>query len=81
MVTKMSEQEAKQLVNRAVLAGEGRWRDFEDSFREILRKDLDSMDLGGSGGLDEIKAVVSELETQFLAFDAFEEAFARSKKT
>jgi hypothetical protein len=69
MITKVSENEAKQLVNRAVLAGEGRWRDFEESFREVLGKDFESMSVLGSGELDELKAVVSDLETQFLAVD------------
>jgi hypothetical protein len=69
MVTKMSENEAKQLVNRAVLAGEGRWRDLEESFREMLSKDFESMGVPGSGELAELKAVVSDLETQFFALD------------
>ena len=69
MGTRMSENEAKQLVNRAVLAGEGRWRDFEESFREMLGKDFESIGVPGSGDLDELKAVVSDLETQFFALD------------
>jgi hypothetical protein len=65
----MTENDVKQLVNRAVLAGEGRWRDFEESFREMLGKDFESRAVAGSGELDELKSVVSDLETQFLALD------------
>lgn len=67
MVTKMSQGEAKQLVNRAAMAGEGRWMEFEESFREMLGKDFESNDVPGSGELDQLKALVSDLETQFFA--------------
>ena len=77
MVTKMSEKKAKQLVNRAVLAGEGQWRDFEESFREMLSEDLDGMDLARSGELDELKAFVRDMESQFLELDG---PLARGKK-
>jgi hypothetical protein len=77
MADKMSDNEVKQLVNRAVLAGEGRWRDFEESFREMLGKDFESRTVAESGELDELKAVVSDLETQFFALG---EPFMRGKR-
>jgi BMFP domain-containing protein YqiC len=74
---RMSENEAKQLVNRAALAGEHQWSDFEASFREMLGKGLESFDVPGSGELDALQAVVGDLEKQFFALG---EPFILSKK-
>ena len=67
MATRMNENDAKQLVTRAVLAGEGRWKDFEESFQEMLGQGFESMDVSGRGELDDLKSVVHDLEKRFIA--------------
>jgi BMFP domain-containing protein YqiC len=67
MANRMSEKEVKQLVNRAVKAGETRWSDFEESFRELLSTGFESIDVSENGEFDEIKAVVGDLERQVFA--------------
>ena len=67
MADRMSEKEVQQLVNRAVRAGETRWSDFEESFREMLSTGFEIVDILENGEFDEIKAVVGDLERQLFA--------------
>jgi BMFP domain-containing protein YqiC len=69
MATRMNEDKAKQLVTRAVLAGEGRWKDLEESFQEMLNQGFESMDVSASGELDDLKWIVHDLERRFIALD------------
>ena len=69
MASRMSEREAKQLVNQAVGAGQNRWRDFEESFREMLCTGLESIDLAESAELDDLRAVVGDLERQLFGLE------------
>ena len=59
---KMSEKEAKGLIDEMVEAGENQWKEFESNFREMLRKRLDSMDVPDRRELEELKLRVTNLE-------------------
>jgi polyhydroxyalkanoate synthesis regulator phasin len=66
---KMSEKEAKGLIDELVEAGEGRWKDFEKSVKEILRKQLDSMDVPDRKELDILRDRVESLERRVSALE------------
>jgi polyhydroxyalkanoate synthesis regulator phasin len=66
---KMSEKEAKGLIDGMVEAGESQWKEFESSFREMLRKRLDSMDVPDRKELEELKVRVNSLEQKFTALE------------
>jgi protein subunit release factor A len=67
MANRMSDNEVKELVTRAVRAGETRWSELEESFRELLSSGLESNVIPEDVELDEIKAAVGDLERQFFA--------------
>ncbi len=67
---KMSEKEAKGLIDGMVEAGENQWKEFESSFREMLRKRLDSMDVPDRKELEELKVRVNSLEQKFTAMES-----------
>ena len=59
---KMSEKEAKGLIDELVEAGQGQWKEFEKSVKEMLRKRLDSMDVPDRGELEKLRSRVDDLE-------------------
>jgi len=61
---RMSEREAKGLIDELVEAGENRWKEFEKSVKETVRKRLDSMDVPDRKELDELKNRLDRLETR-----------------
>jgi polyhydroxyalkanoate synthesis regulator phasin len=67
---KMSEKEAKGLIDELVEAGEGQWREFEKSAKDMLRKRLDSMDVPNRKELDELKRRVDSLERRISALES-----------
>jgi polyhydroxyalkanoate synthesis regulator phasin len=67
---KMSEKEAKGLIDEMVEAGENQWKEFESSLKEILRKRLDSMDVPDRKELEELKTRVDNLEQRVKAMES-----------
>lgn len=59
---KMTEKEAKSLFDEMMETGEAQWKDFEKTFREMLRKRLDSMNVADSDELERLRARVDSLE-------------------
>jgi polyhydroxyalkanoate synthesis regulator phasin len=59
---KMSEKEAKGLIDELAQAGEDQWKEFEKSAKDMLRKRLDSMDVPNRKELEELKSRVDKLE-------------------
>ena len=66
---KMSEGEAKRLIDELREAGENQWHDIEKSFREMMRKRLDSMNLADQRELEKLRARVDELELRVSAVE------------
>jgi polyhydroxyalkanoate synthesis regulator phasin len=66
---KMSEKEAKSLIDELVEAGEGQWKEFEKSAKEMVRKRLDSVDVPDRKELDELKARIDNLERRVSALE------------
>jgi len=66
---KMSEKEAKGLIDELVEAGEGQWKEFEKSAKEVLRKKLDTMDVPDRKELEVLKARVESLERRVSALE------------
>ncbi|MFO7461468.1 MAG: hypothetical protein R6X07_12690 [Desulfatiglandales bacterium] len=66
---KMSEKEAKGLIDELVEAGEGRWKDFEKSVKEILRKQLDTMDVPDRKELEQMAVRIAILERRVSALE------------
>jgi polyhydroxyalkanoate synthesis regulator phasin len=66
---KMSEKEAKGLIDELVEAGEGQWQEFEKSAKEMLRKRLDSMDVPDRKELEILKNRVESLERRVSALE------------
>ena len=66
---KMSEKEAKSLIEELVEAGEGQWKEFEKSAKEMLRKRLDSMDVPDRKELAKLKDRVDSLERRVSALE------------
>jgi polyhydroxyalkanoate synthesis regulator phasin len=66
---KMSEKEAKGLIDEMVEAGENQWKEFESSFKEMLRKRLDSMDVPDRKEVERLKARVNKLEQRITALE------------
>ncbi|RJR47604.1 MAG: hypothetical protein C4576_09350 [Desulfobacteraceae bacterium] len=66
---KMSEGEAKRLIDELREAGESQWKDIEKSFREMMRKRLDSMDVADQRELEKLRARVDELELRVTAME------------
>jgi polyhydroxyalkanoate synthesis regulator phasin len=74
---KMSEGEAKRWIDELREAGEGQWKEMEGSFREMLRKRLDKMNVADQRELEKLRARVDELE---LRLSALERERGRSEK-
>ena len=66
---KMSEKEAKGLIEELVEAGEGKWKDLEKSAKEMMRKRLDSMDVPDRKELEQLKSRVDSLERRISALE------------
>ena len=66
----MSEKEAKGLIDELVEAGQGQWKEFEKSVKEMVRKRLDSMDVPNRKELDELRARVDRLEQRLAALES-----------
>ena len=66
---KMSEKEAKGLIDELVEAGQGQWKEFEKSIKEMLRKRLDSMDVPDRGELEKLRGRVDDLERRLSALE------------
>jgi len=66
---KMSEKEAKSFIQDLVDAGEGQWKDFEKSVKEMVRKRLDRMDVPDRKELEELRARVDSLEKRLAAIE------------
>ena len=67
---KMSEKEAKGLIDELLEAGQGQWKEFEKSVKEMLRKRLDNMDVPNRKELQELKARVDYLEQRLTALES-----------
>ncbi|MBN2033182.1 MAG: phasin family protein [Deltaproteobacteria bacterium] len=67
---KMSEKEAKGLIDELVEAGESQWRGFEKSVKEMLRKRLDGMDVPDRKELEMLKARIESLENRVSALES-----------
>jgi polyhydroxyalkanoate synthesis regulator phasin len=59
---KMSEGEAKRLIDELREAGESQWKDIENSFRELVRKRLEKMNVADHRELERLRARVDDLE-------------------
>ena len=66
---KMSEREAKGLIDELAEAGEKQWKEFESSAKEMLRKKLDSMDVPDRGELETLKSRLDDLERRLAALE------------
>jgi len=66
---KMSEKEAKGLIDELVEAGEGQWKELEKSTKEMLRKRLDSMNVPDRKELEELRSKVDSLERRISALE------------
>jgi polyhydroxyalkanoate synthesis regulator phasin len=66
---KMSEKEAKSLIDDLVEAGEGQWKEFEKSAKEMLRKRLDSMDVADRKEVEILKTRIESLERRVSALE------------
>jgi polyhydroxyalkanoate synthesis regulator phasin len=67
---KMSEKEAKGLIDELVEAGQGQWKEFEKSAKEMLRKRLDTMDVPNRKELDELRERIDRLEQRLNALES-----------
>ncbi len=66
---KMSEKEAKGLIDELIAAGEGQWKDVEKSFREMVRKRLENMNVADREEVERLKARVEALELRLSALE------------
>lgn len=66
---KMTEKEAKGFIDELVEAGEGKWKEFEKSAKEMMRKRLDSMDVPDRKELEELKSRIESLERRISALE------------
>lgn len=66
---KMTEKEAKGFIDELVEAGEGRWKEFEKSVKEVIRKRLDGMDVPDRKELEELKTRIESLERRISALE------------
>jgi polyhydroxyalkanoate synthesis regulator phasin len=66
---KMSEKEAKKLIDELREAGESQWKDIENSFRDMLRKRLDKMNVADQRELEKLRARVDDLELRVSALE------------
>jgi polyhydroxyalkanoate synthesis regulator phasin len=67
---KMSEKEAKGLIDEMVEAGENQWKEFESALKEIMRKRLDAMDVPDRKELEQLKARVNNLEQRVTSLES-----------
>jgi polyhydroxyalkanoate synthesis regulator phasin len=66
---KMSEREAKGLIDELTEAGETQWKEFEKTAKDMLRKQLDIMDVPDRKELDVLKARIESLERRVFALE------------
>lgn len=67
---KMSEKEAKGLIDEMVEAGENQWKEYESALKEMLRKRLDAMDVPDRRELEQLKARVNNLEQRVTSLES-----------
>lgn len=67
---KMSEKEAKGLIDELVEAGQGQWKEFEKSLKEMVRKRLDTMEVPNRKELEELSVRVDHLEQRLVALES-----------
>jgi len=67
---RMSEREAKSLIDELVEAGESRWKEIEKSVKEMVRKKLDSMDVPDRKELEELKTRLHRLEARISVLES-----------
>jgi polyhydroxyalkanoate synthesis regulator phasin len=65
--TKMDENQARSFVDEMVEAGEGRWEDFEEAVKKIVRK---SMDVGSIQDLRNLRSTIEALESRISSLEA-----------
>jgi polyhydroxyalkanoate synthesis regulator phasin len=65
--TKMDENQARSLVDEMVEAGEGRWEDFEEAVKKVVRK---SMDVGSIQDLQNLRSSIEALESRMSGLEA-----------
>lgn len=66
---KMSEKEAKRLIDELREAGETQWKDIENSFRDMVRNRLEKMNVADQRELERLRARVDELELRVSALE------------
>ena len=66
---KMSEGDATRLIDDLIKAGEGQWKDFEGSLREMMKKRLEKMNVADQRELEALKARVDALELRLAALE------------
>jgi polyhydroxyalkanoate synthesis regulator phasin len=65
--TKMDEDQVRSLVDDLIETGEGRWEDFEEAVREVVRK---NMGAGSLLELRDLKASIEALERRVSGLEA-----------
>jgi polyhydroxyalkanoate synthesis regulator phasin len=66
---KMSEREAKGLIDELTEAGETQWKEFEKTAKNTLRKQLDTMDVPDRKELEILRDRVESLERRVSALE------------
>jgi len=66
---KMSEKDAKRLIDELREAGESQWKDIEHSFRELIRTRLEKMNVADQRELEKLRARVDALELRVSALE------------
>jgi polyhydroxyalkanoate synthesis regulator phasin len=65
--TKMDEKQVKSMLDELIETGEGRWEDFEEAVRDVLRK---NMGVGSLQELRDLKASIEALERRMSGLEA-----------
>lgn len=66
---KMSEKDAKRLIDELREAGENQWKDIENSFRDMIKNRLDKMNVADQRELEKLRARVDDLEFRLAALE------------
>jgi polyhydroxyalkanoate synthesis regulator phasin len=64
--TKMDEKHVRSMLDDLIETGEGRWEDFEEAVREVVRKNIG---VGSAEELRDLKSSIEALETRMSALE------------
>jgi polyhydroxyalkanoate synthesis regulator phasin len=65
--TKMDEKQVRKMLDELIETGEGRWEDFEEAVREVVRKNIG---VGSAQELRDLKGSIEALEKRMSGLEA-----------